>query len=135
MSQSSLKFVVVLGPPSRASSRLGGVVCHCATLAEADAFLHTDLPDVLVIDSAVWWHLSVAERARQRGSAIVAVGAFPSGTLADEWVKDGADPDLPARLELAVAACTDALTGSAARPRGGSLTRKEVESNDRLNAA
>jgi diguanylate cyclase (GGDEF)-like protein len=122
MSMNSLRFVVVLGPPSAASALLAGVVCHCTTAAEADALLDSETPDLVVIDGAVGWHLSVAERARQKGSAVVALGALPPGALADEWVRDPADPDLRARLELAVArarerrrvvrrSCTDALTG------------------------
>lgn len=122
MSLSSLRFVVVLGPPSVASSLLTGVVCHCTSPKEADVLLDSETPDLLVINSAVDWHVSVAERARQKGSAIVALGAPPPGALADEWVRDTGDPGLGTRFELAVArarerrrvirrSCTDALTG------------------------
>jgi diguanylate cyclase (GGDEF)-like protein len=122
MSLSSLRFVVVLGPPSAASSLLAGVVCHCTSPTEADALLDSETPDLLVMDSSIAWHVSVAERARQKGTAIVALGAPPPGALADEWVSDANDPELRARLDLAVSrarerrriirrSCTDALTG------------------------
>ena len=121
MSQSSLRFVVVLGPPSAASSLLAGVVCHCLSPGEADALLDAETPDLLIVDTAVGWHCAVAERARQKGSAVVALGSPPAGVIADEWVRDAADPDLRSRLELAITraqerrrvvrrSCTDALT-------------------------
>ena len=124
MSPSSLRFIVVLGDPAPSRSKMPGVVCHCASAAEADALLDGDTPEVLVIDGRVSWHVAVAERARHKGSAIIATGPLPPpGALADEWVRSAAEePDLEARVELALArahartrvvrrSCTDTLTG------------------------
>ena len=102
MSLSSLRFVVVLGPPSAASSLLAGVVCHCTSLKEADALFDSETPDLLVINSAVDWHVSVAGRRLRH---------------------------LCADADAALLAAKRELSSRASPPR------KEVQSNDHLNAA
>lgn len=124
MSQSSQRFVVVLGHPSTPMPMVPGVVQSCASASEADLLLDTQTPDAVVVDCGISWHRAAAERARHKGSAIIAVGdPPPTELLADEWVRDlASEPDMNTRLALAVArarerrrvvrrSCTDLLTG------------------------
>jgi len=123
MSNGSWGCTVVLEGGAKAPT-LGGSVVVSASRAEAEGLLRASPAGVVVADPAVGWHAELACSAREKGCAVLAVGAEPPPAgLADEWLAPGcAEAEAAARLGLAVArarerrrllrrSAVDALTG------------------------
>jgi diguanylate cyclase (GGDEF)-like protein len=124
MSNGPNGLTVLLEGALRPTGLAGSIVFEGATEQETQSLLDTGLPEALIVDPAIPWHRTLAEKAHAMGAAVVAVGARPPPpAMADEWVTPTSDgAEITSRLELAAArararrrqlrhANTDPLTG------------------------